>query len=353
MAGYSSTSSRRRSPGEGSVYRNGDRWRGAVTWTEPDGSTHRRRVVSGATSGEARDKLDALRRELHLATIAPGRSVTVAEYLAGWVERDRARVRPATWRERSLHVRLYLTPALGRTALARLSPQDVERALAAFMASGAPGLSAGRRRPVSPSLRATRGPRCGSHSPMPCAMGSWRATRPPTPARLTSRIAPWPTSPLPTCGACSTRPRTPRTGRSMPSPHRPGSDSASCSASAGPTLTWRPGPSPCGDSMALAAAGGWELADPKSARSRRTIPLRPGGRRAAPPARPAGPRPRGGRLRLAGVRTRLRRCARPPLRPDRVSHAFTRARTAAGLPRSGFMTCAIARRPCCSPKASR
>ena len=70
---------RRRSPGEGSVYRvdGSRRWKGAVTWTEPDG-TRRRRVVSGHTQAEARAAVDALRRELHLGTPQPkGRAPTV------------------------------------------------------------------------------------------------------------------------------------------------------------------------------------------------------------------------------------------------------------------------------------
>jgi integrase len=86
--------SRRRSAGEGSVYQNGDRWRGAVTWTEPDG-TQRRRTVSGRTSADARDKLDALRRDLRLGTLAPaGPALTLGDYLTGWVERHRVRPTP-------------------------------------------------------------------------------------------------------------------------------------------------------------------------------------------------------------------------------------------------------------------
>jgi hypothetical protein len=48
-----------RSAGEESVYENGGRWRSPVTWTEPD-CTRRRRIVTGETSGDARDKLEAL-----------------------------------------------------------------------------------------------------------------------------------------------------------------------------------------------------------------------------------------------------------------------------------------------------
>ena len=148
---------RRRSPGEGSVYRvdGSRRWKGAVTWTEPDG-TRRRRVVSGHTQAEARAAVDALRRELHLGTPQPkGRAPTVGEYLGEWIERNRARVRPSTWAVREQHVRLWLIPALGKITLSRLSPADVERALAGFLKDGRPHPEAGRegrgrRRSVSP-----------------------------------------------------------------------------------------------------------------------------------------------------------------------------------------------------------
>src|SRR5664280_474826 len=99
MAQSTARRTRRRSAGEGSVYRTADgrRWRGAVTWTEPNG-TRSRRFVSAPTSAEARDKLDLLRRELRLGTLAPaGPALTVAQFLAQWIERDRARVRPSTW----------------------------------------------------------------------------------------------------------------------------------------------------------------------------------------------------------------------------------------------------------------
>ncbi len=90
---------RRRSSGEGSVYETAEGWRGAVTWTDDDGTRHRR-VVRAATSQAARDKLDELRREQH--------------------------------------VRAYLIPAFGKLSLARLTPVQVERAMARFVQAGRP-----------------------------------------------------------------------------------------------------------------------------------------------------------------------------------------------------------------------
>jgi integrase len=133
----SSGKTRRRSAGEGTIYPYRGKHRGAITWTDPDGTRHKR-TVTGRTAEEARARLDDLRRDLRLGVLAAGPAVTVADYLAGWIERDRARVRPSTWRTREMHVRCYLIPALGRLTLARLSAADVERALAAFLATGLP-----------------------------------------------------------------------------------------------------------------------------------------------------------------------------------------------------------------------
>ena len=141
MPKSTATKVRRRSPGEGAVFeypKGSGRYRGAITWTDPDGTRHKR-VVSGRTSADARAKLDDIRRDLRLGTIAPsGRPDTVEDYLTGWIDKYRLTVRPSTWQSAAMHVRAYLIPALGRLPLARLSPADVEDAMARFLAHGMP-----------------------------------------------------------------------------------------------------------------------------------------------------------------------------------------------------------------------
>ena len=147
MAEATTRRTRRPWAGEGTVYRATDgRWRGVVTWTEP-GGRRCRRTVSGVTSVAARAALDVLRNELRLGTIAPaGSATTTGDYLTTWIERDRTRVRPSTWRTREMHVRVYLVPALARIPLAKLSAAYVERALSAFLATGRPDRPAKRGR---------------------------------------------------------------------------------------------------------------------------------------------------------------------------------------------------------------
>ncbi len=136
MASYPTRRSRHRSAGEGSIYQSPDGgWRGAITWTEPDGSRHRRQV-RGRTSAETRERLDQLRAKLRTGTLEPAGAATVGEYLAGWLDRERQRLRPSTWRQREQYVRCYLTPGLGRRPLGKLMPADVEHLTASLVERG-------------------------------------------------------------------------------------------------------------------------------------------------------------------------------------------------------------------------
>jgi len=62
--------------------------------------------------------------------------VTVAEFLAAWLDAERARVRASSWRQREGHVRTYIIPAIGAIVLARLVPMDVERMTSGMVADG-------------------------------------------------------------------------------------------------------------------------------------------------------------------------------------------------------------------------
>jgi integrase len=348
---------RRRSPGEGSVYETKDRrgWRGALTWTAEDGTRHRR-VVSGDTSKLVRDKLDDLRRELKLGTIAlPGGGMTVGDYLADWIEREKAHVRPSTWKGRETHVRCYLVPALGKRMLSRLAPADVERALAQFTTTGRV-VRRGRKPTLADEDRRTR-------QPLKVAVARPVSTLTARHIRATLRIA------------LAAAVREGRLGRNAAADARPPyvphravdyldapdvrrlidatRDSANgpiyaLAASTGLRLgellglAWSDvddaGSLTVRHSLALAADGGWILAEPKSARSRRTIPL-PGIARDALARRRASQE---ADRKAAGDAWQDRDglvftdTIGRPMRPEGVSATFQKARAAAGVPRVRF-----------------
>lgn len=314
------------------MYQTADgRWRGAVTWTEADGSRGRR-TVSGRTSAEARSKLDELRVKLRVGALAPSGSGSLADYLADWIERDRQRVRPSTWRSREMHVRRYLIPALGRLQVERVSSGDVERALDSFLATGASISAAPRRRPVSPltvrHIRATlrKALNAAVRSGLVTRNAAADAAPPYVPHRPVSYLSASdvrrlidgtfedPLGPLWTLAVTTGLRRGELLGLAW-------SDVTDVA------VTVRRSLAEAGDSR-------WTMADPKTMKSRRTIPLSTAGRDALErqrtnqsAARAAAGAAWQDRLGLVFTDSVGR-----PLSPGMVSHAFTRARDRLALP---------------------
>lgn len=144
---------RRRGNGEGYLKHDPkrDRWRGAIAWTDPDGAP-RRKAFSGKTRSEVRRRMAELRAELDMGR-EPASKTTVADYLGTWLEAERARVRPSTWRYREGHVRRYIVPALGSVKLADLTPQQVERMTTGMLERGlSPRTAAGCRTTLRKAL---------------------------------------------------------------------------------------------------------------------------------------------------------------------------------------------------------
>ena len=136
------TPKRRRPRGEGSTYESADgRWHSAIVVVDSRTGARVRHVTSGRTMAAAQDRMTKLRAELASTGRASSRT-TVAEFMTTWLESERARVRAATFRGRRLHVRNYIIPAIGRLRLAELRPSDVERMTAAVVAGGRSGVSA-------------------------------------------------------------------------------------------------------------------------------------------------------------------------------------------------------------------
>lgn len=147
------SSARRRANGEGSITEDKarGRWRGFVSWTDPDG-TPRRKSVSAPTAEEVRRKVTKLRADLDVG-VRPAAGGTVGEFLDVWLVAERARVRASTWRYRDGHVRLYIKPAIGGRRLADLTPRDVETMTADMLGRGlAPRSAAGCRTTLRKAL---------------------------------------------------------------------------------------------------------------------------------------------------------------------------------------------------------
>ncbi len=127
----------RRGHGEDSIYRDGDRWRGAISlgWG-PDGNRTRKKV-SGDTKAEVVAKLREIRKSLDAGMPVPNDRLTVAAFLERWVPY----VLPGQVANSTLHdyadmVRLHLLPALGKKTLGRLAVADVDGLLRAKRDAG-------------------------------------------------------------------------------------------------------------------------------------------------------------------------------------------------------------------------
>lgn len=118
---------KRRAHGEGGLFvrRKGGRevWAGRLLLE--DGT---RREVQARTQAEALKKLNQLKKVVEQGLKPATDRQTVGAFLQDWLEHTaRPSVRPSTFRGYQTAVTQYLVPRLGRTALAKLSPQDVQR----------------------------------------------------------------------------------------------------------------------------------------------------------------------------------------------------------------------------------
>ncbi|GAS95521.1 integrase [Mycolicibacterium canariasense] len=129
------TTSKRRAPGEGGLYKRKDgMWVGVVDIPTTDGSRRQKRVYS-KDYGQARDKLDALKDNVSKGVI-PSTTMTVGKWLSYWLtEVHGPHVRPKTYQFYEEAVRLHLTPAIGKKRLDRLTPIDV-RSMLSTIATG-------------------------------------------------------------------------------------------------------------------------------------------------------------------------------------------------------------------------
>ena len=126
----------RRGRNEGSIYQRADgRWVGMASFM--DGGRRRRRAVYGATKREAQDKLKAIRRAVDDGLSVTSERMTVGGYLERWIREAAApSVAPKTLASYSQLVRLHVTPELGRIQLTRLAPIDVQAWMNRKLSSG-------------------------------------------------------------------------------------------------------------------------------------------------------------------------------------------------------------------------
>jgi len=96
-----------------------------------------RRSVYAATEREARKKLAELKQQVAQAGVltAPGK-LTVDDLLRQWLETVRPTLKPRTIYDYEALARRYISPAIGKLRLSRLSPSQVQKLYADLQARG-------------------------------------------------------------------------------------------------------------------------------------------------------------------------------------------------------------------------
>jgi len=118
------TSRPRRGPNEGTIYRRPDgRWVAGIT-----GPGGKRKFFYGRTRLEVARKLAVAQRNQSLGLPMLNDRMPLAEFLQEWLaEKVKPSVRPYTYMAYEVNVRVHIVPALGRVPLTQLNPQQVQR----------------------------------------------------------------------------------------------------------------------------------------------------------------------------------------------------------------------------------
>ena len=114
----------KRGNGEGSVYQRKSDGKWVTSLTLDDG---RRKVLYSNTQQEAIKKLKKASQQQEQGTLTIGPQHTVAQYLDYWLSVYRQKIRPRSHERYEQIIRLHLAPTLGKIKLDKLSPQHVQQ----------------------------------------------------------------------------------------------------------------------------------------------------------------------------------------------------------------------------------
>ena len=126
---FKKTISRKRA--DGTLY-TADYW--CASLSLPNG---KRKDVYARTRTEVSQKLQAAQRALHHGTLATGPRQTLAQFLHRWLEDTvKTTTRPRTYMSYAERVKLHILPMLGKTHLSKLTSQQIQTLYATRLASG-------------------------------------------------------------------------------------------------------------------------------------------------------------------------------------------------------------------------
>ncbi|GIH66338.1 tyrosine-type recombinase/integrase [Microbispora siamensis] len=117
---------KKRGQNEDSIYKDGDRWRGAISLGYgPDGKRIRKKV-SGKTRAEVAEKIRKIREGLDKGLPVPDDKITLGAFLDRWLATLPGHIADSTLDDYEDTVRLHLKPTLGRHKLTGLTVAQVD-----------------------------------------------------------------------------------------------------------------------------------------------------------------------------------------------------------------------------------
>jgi len=127
----------RRGNNEGSIYKRTDgRWAATINLGWQDGKRKRKTFYGPTRSGVQVQLTEALRNNQQGLPVSSERQ-TIGSFLTSWlVDTVEPTVRPRTLESYEEIVNLHLVPSLGKTALTKLSPQNVQTLINSKLAAG-------------------------------------------------------------------------------------------------------------------------------------------------------------------------------------------------------------------------
>jgi integrase len=128
---------RRRGRGEGSIYRRASdgRWAGVLVFEDELGR-QRRKAVYGKTRKAVAEKLTATQGRVARGHAIVDERTLLGSFLDDWLAMVKANREYATWQGYEQRVRLHIKPVLGKRPLAKLTAGDVQRLLDAKRTAG-------------------------------------------------------------------------------------------------------------------------------------------------------------------------------------------------------------------------
>jgi integrase len=141
---------RRRGRGEGGVYQRADgQWVGSISLGYDAEGKRLRKVVYCATKKEAQDELRKLQNDAAAGVDLTAARLTLGEWLTRWLALVKPTVEPNTYGPYERHVRLHITPHVGRVQLPKLAAVHIQGLYSALAAAG---VSAALQRKVGTTL---------------------------------------------------------------------------------------------------------------------------------------------------------------------------------------------------------